>query len=237
MVPDPAMKNADPAQNAPHFRLPIFCALWLAVVAPVMPVGAQTLAVRERNCALQEAGIRAGRNRQVNACINLGWYLHLQNRDREAITVLTRATKLDPANEKAFNALGVIYLFTQEYPLAREANRQAIRLKADNEVAYYNLSLAEWELGQFTEAVQSADESVRLDPLNPHPRVALAIASASAGKPERAREAYREAIRLDRRYLNTRYLERLRASDFSPRQIEAARAVLKTLAAPKNSPG
>jgi Flp pilus assembly protein TadD len=197
-----------------------------SLVWMVLPAAAQTLAERERNCAIQKEGLRAGRNARLGACVNLGWYLHLQGRDREAIAVLAEAARLDPTDEKAFNALGVVYLFTGEYPRALAANRAAIRLKPDNAIAHYNLSLAQWELGQFAEAVRSAERATRLEPENPHPWVALAIAHRRAGDDARAVAAYRRAVALDRRYRSAAHLEKLRRSDFSPRQIRVARDVL-----------
>lgn len=204
------------------------CLICLGLLSAWDPVLAQTLAERERNCAIQTRSVEAGRNTHVNACINYGWTLHLQGRDREAIRVLRQAARLDPANEKAYNALGVIYLFTSEYPKAVQANQAAIKLKPDNEVAYYNLGLAQWELGEFSRAVVSEEQATRLDPSNPHPWVALAIARAQAGSGD-ASAAYRQAIRLDSRYLQSAYLNGLRASDFSKRQIKAAQQLLGQL--------
>lgn len=200
------------------------CASLLTLSAPSL--AAPPLAERERNCAIQTRGLRERRNDHLNACVNLGWYLHLQGQDRAAIAVLAEVARLDPSSEKAFNALGVIYLFTGAYQRAVEANQMAIRLAADNEIAYYNLSLAQWQLGQYPAAVSSAREAVRLEPANPHPQVALAIARWRTGDRAGAATAYKQAIRLDRRYTRPAHLEKLRASDFSPGQVQVARTIL-----------
>ncbi|BAC88713.1 tetratricopeptide repeat protein [Gloeobacter violaceus] len=218
-------RNAKLAQTALGRYLPAGLALLLLA----LPATAQSLAERERNCTVQKRGLTAGRNRHLNACTNYGWTLHLAGREGEAIAVLAETARLVPNDEKPLNALGVIYLFTEAYPQAVAVNRQAIRLKADNEIAYYNLSLGLWELGRYEEAARAAREAARLDPRNPHPKVAVAIAEARAGRFELARQAYREAIGLDRRYRRPAYLEQLRRSDFSVRQVTAARAVLKSL--------
>ncbi|AGY58463.1 tetratricopeptide repeat protein [Gloeobacter kilaueensis] len=200
--------------------LTIFLLFWPAALP------AQDLSRREHDCALQKRGLAAGRNRHLNACVNYGWQLHLQGRNRDAIGILTETASLVPDDEKPLNALGVIYLFTGNYSRAVEANRRALQRQPNNEVAFYNLSLGLWELGRFEEAARAAREATRLDSTNPHPWVALAIAEAKAGRPDLAQSAYAQAIRLDRRYRQSPYLARLKRSDFSDRQIAAARALL-----------
>jgi Flp pilus assembly protein TadD len=199
------------------FALVLLFCCWLA------PAYGQTLAVREHNCNQQLRNPK-----RLSACVNLGWYLHLQGENQRAIDILTQVTQLAPKDEKAFNALGVIYLFTADYPKAIAVNRAALQIQPNNEIAHYNLSLALWELGQFAEARLHAQEATRLEPTNSHPWIALAIAEFRLGHLSAAQTAYRQAIRLDRRYRKSAYLEKLRSSDFSPRQIVTAQTILKT---------
>jgi tetratricopeptide (TPR) repeat protein len=193
----------------------LFC--WLE------PVCGQTLAVREHNCNLQLRNPK-----RLSACVNLGWYLHLQGENQRAIDILRQVTQLAPKDEKAFNALGVIYLFTADYPKAIAVNRAALQIQPNNEIAHYNLSLALWELGQFAEASLQAQEATRLEPTNPHPWVALAIAEFRLGHLSAAQSTYRRAIGLEHRYRKSAYLTKLRSADFSPRQIVIAQTILKT---------
>ena len=199
-----------------------------ALVFCYLPVAAQPLQPWVRDCDIQKRGLAAGRTARLGACVALGWRLHLAGREREAIAVLSEVTRLVPGDEKAFNALGVIYLFTGEYAEAAAANRAALAVRP-NGTAHYNLSLALWELGRFKEAADHAREAVRFEPDNPHPRVALAIARWQQGDRNAALDAYRGAVRLDRRYQRGAYLDSLAASDFSPRQIRAARTVQAAL--------
>jgi Flp pilus assembly protein TadD len=199
------------------FALVLLFCCWLE------PAYGQTLAVREHNCNLQLRNPT-----RLSACVNLGWYLHLQGQNQRAIEILTQVTQLAPTDEKAFNALGVIYLFTADYPKAVATNRAALQIQPNNEIAHYNLSLALWELSQFVEASLHAQEATRLEPTNPHPWVALAIAEFRLGHQPEAQRAYRRAIGLDRRYRKSAYLTKLSSADFSPRQITAAQTILKT---------
>lgn len=186
------------------------------------PASGQTLAVREHNCKLQLRNPK-----RLTACVNLGWYLHLQGQNQRAIDLLTQVTQLAPMDEKAFNALGVIYLFTADYPKAVAINRTALQIQPNNEIAHYNLSLALWELGQFAEARVHAQDAARLEPTNPHPWLALAIAEFRLGHQPATRKAYRQALKLNYRYRKSAYLEKLGSADFSPRQIAVAQTILK----------
>jgi tetratricopeptide (TPR) repeat protein len=199
------------------FALVLLICCWLA------PACGQTLAVREHNCNLQLRNPK-----RLSACVNLAWYLHLQGEDQRAIDILHQVTQLAPKDEKAFNALGVIYLFTADYAKAVAVNRAALQIQPNNEIAHYNLSLALWELSQFADAKLHAQAALRLEPTNPHPWVALAIAEFRLGQLPGAQSAYRRAFGLDRRYRKSAYLEKLRSADFSPRQIVTAQTILKT---------
>ncbi len=199
------------------FAIFLLLCLWL------QPAYGQTLAVREHNCNLQL------RNPvRLSACVNLGWYLHLQGQNQRAIDILSQVTRRAPKDEKAFNALGVIYLFTADYPKAVAINRTALQIQPNNEIAHYNLSLALWELGQFAEAQTHAQDAARLEPTNPHPWIALAIAEFRLDHLSAAQSAYRQAFKLNQRYRKSAYLEKLGTADFSPRQIAVAQTILKT---------
>jgi len=139
-------------------------AIFLLLCFWLEPACGQTLSVREHNCNLQLRNPT-----RLSACVNLGWYLHLQGQNQRAIDILNQVTRLAPKDTKAFNALGVIYLFTADYPKAVAINRTALQIQPNNEIAHYNLSLALWELGQFAEAQMHAQDAARLEPTNPIP--------------------------------------------------------------------
>jgi Flp pilus assembly protein TadD len=61
-----------------------------------------------------------------------------------------------------------------------ETHTRAAELEPGNEIAHYNLSLAYQRLGQVEQAIAEAQTATELEPGNPHPWVALALAHWSA---------------------------------------------------------
>jgi Flp pilus assembly protein TadD len=158
----------------------------------------------------------------------LGWTLHLAGKEAEAATSLWSAIFLKPRTVEAFNALGIVYLVQGNLPQSVIVHSWAALLKPDNEIAHYNLSLAYHRLQQFDLAIANAVKAAELEPSNPHPFVALAIAHWDAGDRASARKAYRDALRVDGRYSSPAFLDYLKEAGFSPEQIRAAKQVLAT---------
>jgi Flp pilus assembly protein TadD len=101
-------------------------------------------------------------------------------------------------------------------------------LDSENEVAHYNLSLAYERLGEYPQAIAHAQTAAKLEPENPHPLVALAIAHAGKGEVELAQNAFKAAIALDGRYRSASFLNGLDQSGFHPEQISQAKTVLES---------
>ncbi|SIN64940.1 TolB amino-terminal domain-containing protein [Parasphingorhabdus marina DSM 22363] len=72
-----------------------------------------------------------------------------------ASAAISRASKLDPLNSRAFRAMGDIHYFGQKYELAMSAYRRAIGLNPDIGNYYSLLGFAQLMLGQ----LDAADES------------------------------------------------------------------------------
>lgn len=162
--------------------------------------------------------------------VMLGWTLHLAGDDRAAATVLQNTIALDPTFVPAFNALGIIYLVNADLAGAILAHSWAAYLAPENEIAYYNLSLAFERSAQFDWAVSHAEKAASLEPDNPHPFVALSIAHWGKTEQEAARQAYQQAIEVDARYTDSTFLDYLDEAGFSSTQIETAKQVLTSLA-------
>lgn len=161
--------------------------------------------------------------------VSLGWTLHLAGQDRAAATLLQETLYRDPFHVPALNALGIIYLVNDDPVAAATTHIWAAWLAPDNEIAYYNLSLALQRLEQQTWAIDTAQQAVALEPDNPHPLVALAIAQWSNGEETTAQQTYQRAIALDSRYGDSAFLNFLDQAGFSPEQITAAKRVLQAL--------
>ncbi|NJL84065.1 MAG: tetratricopeptide repeat protein, partial [Chloroflexaceae bacterium] len=157
----------------------------------------------------------------------LGWTLHLAGQSDTAKTALKQALKRDPTHIPALNALGIVYLVAGNLPEAIATHQQALSLKSDNEIARYNLSLAFHRLQDYNQAILNAEAATTLEPHNPHPWVALAIAHWDKGDKAAAQAAYQQATALDARYRDRPFLAHLKNAGFAPAQIQTTQQILE----------
>jgi tetratricopeptide (TPR) repeat protein len=161
--------------------------------------------------------------------IILGWTQHLAKKYDDAATSLWEAIYQSPTSLQAFNAIGIVYLVRGDLPQSIILHSWAAILKADNEIAHYNLSLAYQRLQQYDLAIAYAQRATELEPNNPHPFVASAIAQWTSGDQTRAKKTFREAISVDSRYRSPEFLNFLNEAGFSNEQIQTAKQVLASL--------
>jgi Flp pilus assembly protein TadD len=164
--------------------------------------------------------------------VMLGWTLHLAEQEQQAASVLQQALTVEPAHVPALNALGIVYLVNNDLVAAAITHAWAAWLAPENEIAYYNLSLALQGMQQHEWAIAAAKRAVQLEPNNPHPRVALAIAHWNNEDLEQAKQAYQQAMELDARYRSDAHLPRLERAGFSSKQIEQTAVVLQAVLSP-----
>jgi len=164
--------------------------------------------------------------KNLDGRIILGWTQHLAKKDDEAATSLWEAIYLSPTSLQAFNAIGIVYLVRGDLPQSVVLHSWAAILKTDNEIAHYNLSLAYQRLKQYDLAIAYAQKAIELEPNNPHPFVASAIAQWTSGDQTRAKRTFREAIGVDARYRNAEFLNFLNEAGFNSDQIQTAKQVL-----------
>ncbi len=156
----------------------------------------------------------------------LGWTQHLAGHQKAAAESLLPVVYNDPQYVPAFNALGIVYLVNGDVTAAVVTHSWAAMVKPNNEIAYYNLSLSLHQLKLYSLAVSTATKAAQLEPHNPHPLVAKAIAYWNLGDFTAAKLAYRQALNLDPRYNNVFFLEHLQKAAFSQSQIAIAKQVL-----------
>ncbi len=165
----------------------------------------------------------------INGKIILGWTLHLAGYNNRAQQTLLQAIYLDPFSVRSFNALGIVYLVQDDLPLAILAHSWAAILKPNNEIAYYNLSLAYHRQNIWGAAIITADKAIQLEQDNPHPVVAKALSIWSRGDRVTAQRVFRMAISLDSRYSDLEFLNYLNEAGFSAAQIALSKQILKSL--------
>jgi Flp pilus assembly protein TadD len=159
--------------------------------------------------------------------VGLGWTQHLAGQAAPATETLVQTAYQDPFHVPTLNALGIVLLTRGYLHDAVMAHSWALGLKPDNEIAYYNLSLAYYRLQKYDWAIAMARRAGQLESSNPHPFVALAIAYEAQGDGNSARRAYRQAVQLDGRYREPDFLNNLSEAGFAVTQIQAAKQVLK----------
>ena len=152
--------------------------------------------------------------------VNLGWTLHLAGKEQNAAKSLWEVISRKPLFVPAYNALGIVYLVDGNLAATVLIHTWAVVLKPDDEVAYYNLSLALHRLKIYNLAIVTANRAAILEPNNPHPLVASAIAYWDGGDKKTAKRIYAKAINLDSRYSEQTFLSNLKQAAFSSSQIQ-----------------
>ncbi len=158
--------------------------------------------------------------------ITLGWTQHLAAQRQDAAKTLATVAWEDPYKVQAFNALGIVYLVSGDLVPAIATHTWALLLKPENEIAYYNLSLACQRVRAYEWAIVTATRAAELEPTNPHPPVALALARWSKGDRAAAQAAYSQALALDDRYGDRGFLQYLAEAGFSAEQIQLTVQIL-----------
>jgi Flp pilus assembly protein TadD len=161
--------------------------------------------------------------------VGLSWTQHLAGQEEPATVSLVQTAYRDPSHVPTLNALGIVLLTRGYLDDAVMVHSWALSLKPDNEVAYYNLSLAYNRLRQYSWAISTAQQAAKLEPNNPHPLVALAISYEASGDRKSALNACHEAIQLDSRYSDISFSDQLKQAGFNFDQIQAAKQIFKQI--------
>ncbi len=159
----------------------------------------------------------------------LGWTQHLAGESETAAQTLTEAFYADPFDVSTLNALGIVQLVEGHLGKAIASHLWAAHLNPDNEVAHFNLSLAAQRLDLQDWAVETAARAAQLEPYNPHPLIAEAVALWSQGDRLLAQQRYQDALALSPRYGTADLDFYLEQAAFSPEQIAIAYAIVDSL--------
>ncbi|MGA1410203.1 MAG: tetratricopeptide repeat protein [Prochlorotrichaceae cyanobacterium] len=237
------MKNFPLSLNLPRVTIVLS---WVGVIGSmVSPVQAQSAAdYRQQGLAYRSQGQWEEAIEVLETAVELdpenlsgrvllGWTAHRAGQDDRAASVLQGTLEQDPFHLEALNALGIVYLVQGKVWPAIATHGWAALLKPDNEIAFYNLSLGLQRLDLWDWAIATAEYASVLEPHNPHPLVALALAHGSKlsdtdALGESALSAVVAATRqLDDRYYDLNFLEHLEDAGFSPEQIAQTRVLFQ----------
>ena len=165
----------------------------------------------------------------VSGRVKLGWTFHLAGNKAEAAKYLGQAIYQKPSFIPAYNALGIVYLVDGNLPASILVHTWAAFLKPDNEIAFYNLSLALHQLEIYPLAIQTANHAAKLEPNNPHPLVSATISYWDNGDKNLAQQVYRQAINLDARYTQITFLNHLTKAAFTQEQVNKTKEILSNI--------
>jgi predicted O-linked N-acetylglucosamine transferase (SPINDLY family) len=130
-----------------------------------------------------------------DALYNLGKAL-LWSDAGQAVTMLTKASRLKPNESDVFNNLGLGYLYTNNPASAVPCLRKALTLSPNNEKAHANLAGAFLALKKFPEAEEALRRSIELRD-NAQARYYLGVALETEFQFVRAQAEYDEAIKIE----------------------------------------
>jgi Flp pilus assembly protein TadD len=125
----------------------------------------------------------------------LGWCYEGQGDFVRAVAAMDKAIEEDPSSESNYLDVGRILLEAHRPKGALEAAKTALSLAPDSARAYGLKGLAESELSQPIDAVQSYLQAVKLDPNSPKALLGLAIAQEREGKIQDAQGTFEKGIR------------------------------------------
>jgi len=115
----------------------------------------------------------------------------------EAIPLLERAVRLDPAGAIAYNALGIAYLEKPDYPKALAAFEDAVSRAPLWAYAWLNKALAESQIGDYRAAIKSYQRGIDVAPQYFYLPYNLGALYQSLNRLHDAEVLYKKAIKAD----------------------------------------
>lgn len=94
----------------------------------------------------------------------LSSFLYRAKRFDDSLKYTAKALLHDPNNSEALCTAGACYWAKNESQLAIEHYEKALKFKHEFDVAWYNLGLAFFDVGDFTNSVRAYREAVRIKP-------------------------------------------------------------------------
>lgn len=122
------------------------------------------------------------------ARFNLSAAYNTVRKNQEALRTLQEALNIDPANERIFYNLGLLYYELGDIPAAMENFQKAIRLGSQNPGVYYNYGLLLQQQGKMQESEQALLRGLTLNPEATNINYALAFFYMNQKDPQKARK-------------------------------------------------
>lgn len=105
-----------------------------------------------------------------------------QGNPQAAIDVLSAVARANPGYAKAWNALCVGYLRTEQTPQARQACEQALRLDSGSPTVWLNWGTVHVAERRWREAIQAGNRALQIRPTYPEAEYIVAVSLAQLGQ-------------------------------------------------------
>jgi tetratricopeptide (TPR) repeat protein len=153
----------------------------------------------------------------MNKCVEY----HRRKLFPQAIRDCSKAVSLDPENEKAQHALGMVYIETKEYEQAARHLQKAVSLEGDVALYHYQLGEVYQWMGQPEQAASELQKAIDLDNTLYKAHYRLGRVYAEMDDPQKALQKYTDAIKKNPRFFDSyRELGMLYAKYEFPSQAE-----------------
>lgn len=119
-----------------------------------------------------------------------------QGKRQEARSLVDEIKKLKPADSQALRRLGMILWRLREWPALAQLADEALKLDANEPLAWLARAESTLRLGRATETIEAAQRAISLNYFLPQAHLALARALLNRGKWTEAREAMQAVLRL-----------------------------------------
>lgn len=126
----------------------------------------------------------------------LGYVLNREDNPAESLQVYTRAASLNTPKSDDLKIVATDYVLLNDYPDAIKWMRQAIDADPKNEAAWYGLGRCYYSQSSFSDAMQSFQYALKLDPTDIRAQTNLALSLEMLNEPAKADAEYRRAIAL-----------------------------------------
>ncbi|MGH9755752.1 MAG: DUF3857 domain-containing protein [Blastocatellia bacterium] len=157
-------------------------------------------AAENRNYAMAEELLKRALAKEPthkSARRNLGYALFLQRKYDAAVEVLREQIKINQYDDFSHSMLGRIFWTQQKYEESEAAFRKHIEILPLDRWARGNLGLMLIEWRKYKEAIPELEQAISLNPdQEDNYQIGLGRAYANLGQPEKAAEAFDQAIKL-----------------------------------------
>jgi tetratricopeptide (TPR) repeat protein len=144
--------------------------------------------------------LRQVANRQSVEFYQQAMEAHEADRNDEALRLLHRSVRSEPANAYAWTALGVVSFEQNQVEESARAFRQAIKLAPRRPEPHYNLAVVLESVGRYTQAIEAYEAALQLQPDDLFTMENLARCYRRQGvKPEKVAELLDRALAVEDR--------------------------------------